>query len=175
MPGSAHSTAELPPSTPAGFFMESCPISQADCPVSFDKGKIKRSNWGTWLRWTQLGLRSPRMTPIHRKQVGRYHGDATIRKSFKAKKKKSYSGKPLKASKHMRTPKQLSGHNPEMKGLLVFKIWCFLRTSAPRTSSEPAGAHISGGSADLRASMMSFISHCVPSACSQTSYTSFSP
>ena len=50
VPGSAHPTAEFLPITPAGFFMGSCPISQLDCAVSFDKGGIKRSNWGTLLR-----------------------------------------------------------------------------------------------------------------------------
>lgn len=61
------------------------------------------------------------MTPIHGKQVGRCHGDATIRKSFRTHtQKKKIIGKPLKATKHMRTLTQLSDHNPEMKGLLVF-------------------------------------------------------
>lgn len=70
------------------FFDGKLPISQLDCPISFDKGEIKRSNWASLLWWTQLGAKSPRMTPIHGKQVGGCHGDATVRKFFKAKKKK---------------------------------------------------------------------------------------
>ena len=53
------------------------------------------------------------MTPIHRKQVGGCHGDATIRKSFQEKNitfRQASEGHQI----------QLSGCNPEMTGLLVF-------------------------------------------------------
>lgn len=50
MLGSALPTAELPLSMPAVFHMGSLPISQPDCPVSFDKGEMKRGTWEMFLQ-----------------------------------------------------------------------------------------------------------------------------
>lgn len=44
-PGSAHPTLGSGPHA-AGVHTGSCPISQPDSPVSFDKAEMKRSNWG---------------------------------------------------------------------------------------------------------------------------------
>lgn len=48
-PGSAHPTLGSGPHT-AGVHTGSCPISQPDSPVSFDKAEMKRSNWGRSLQ-----------------------------------------------------------------------------------------------------------------------------
>lgn len=48
-PGSSHPTLGSGPHT-AGVHTGSCPISQPDSPVSFDKAEMKRSNWGRSLQ-----------------------------------------------------------------------------------------------------------------------------